>query len=95
MLIFGKGTDRTNTAPPEAARGNRQRAAPARGDRPVRARGRAAALHHTRKKRDECGLVFGFDLDGEPIGTIRIVPMGYGLTLTDTLLEQLGPQAPA
>jgi N-acyl-L-homoserine lactone synthetase len=28
------------------------------------------------------------------IGTIRLVPMGLGLTLTDTLLEQLGPQAP-
>ena len=33
-------------------------------------------------------------MSGERIGTIRIVPMGYGLTLTDTLLEQLGEQAP-
>lgn len=36
-----------------------------------------------------------FDLDGERIGTIRIVPMGYQLTLTETLMEQLGSDAPA
>lgn len=35
-----------------------------------------------------------FDLDEERIGTIRIVPMGYHLTLTETLMEQLGPGAP-
>lgn len=35
-----------------------------------------------------------FDLDGERIGTIRIVPMGYQLTLTEALMEQLGPDAP-
>jgi N-acyl-L-homoserine lactone synthetase len=34
-------------------------------------------------------------LDGELIGTIRIVPMGYGLTLTEQLLPHAGPQAPA
>jgi hypothetical protein len=39
--------------------------------------------------------VFGFDLGGERIGTIRIVPLGFGLTLTDTLLEQIGPGGPA
>lgn len=39
--------------------------------------------------------MFAFDLDGEVIGTIRIVPMGLQLTLTETLLEQLGPDARA
>ncbi|HSV36443.1 MAG TPA: N-acetyltransferase [Ramlibacter sp.] len=29
-----------------------------------------------------------------PIGTIRIVPLGYQLTLTETLFGQLGAQAP-
>lgn len=28
-----------------------------------------------------------FELNDEPIGTIRIVPIGYGLTLTEALLE--------
>lgn len=41
------------------------------------------------------GFVIGFDLHGELIGTARIVPMGFGLTLTETLIEQLGPDAPA
>ena len=35
-----------------------------------------------------------FDLDGERIGTIRIVPLGYGLTLTEQLLPQLGEASP-
>lgn len=35
-----------------------------------------------------------FDLNGETIGTIRIVPMGHKLTLTETLLDQLGTDAP-
>jgi N-acyl-L-homoserine lactone synthetase len=39
--------------------------------------------------------VFGFELDGELIGTIRIVPLGYQLTLTEALLPQLGSDAPA
>jgi N-acyl-L-homoserine lactone synthetase len=39
--------------------------------------------------------VFAFELDGDIIGTIRIVPMGYGLTLTETLVSQLGDSAPA
>lgn len=41
------------------------------------------------------GFVFGFDLHGERIGTIRIVPLGCGLTLTDTLLEQVGTAGPS
>ena len=39
-------------------------------------------------------MVFGFGLGGENIGTIRIVPMGYRLTLTESLLTQLDPAAP-
>lgn len=35
-----------------------------------------------------------FDLHGERIGTIRIVPLGYGLTLTEQLLPQVGDSAP-
>jgi N-acyl-L-homoserine lactone synthetase len=35
-------------------------------------------------------MVGAFELDGAIIGTIRIVPMGYRLTLTDALLEELG-----
>jgi N-acyl-L-homoserine lactone synthetase len=38
--------------------------------------------------------VLGFEHRGELIGTIRIVPMGYGLTLTEELLPQLGAAAP-
>jgi len=41
------------------------------------------------------GIVLGFELDGELIGTIRIVPMGHGLTLTEELVPQLGADAPA
>lgn len=37
----------------------------------------------------------GFTLGGDWIGTIRIVPLGYGLTLTETLLPHAGPGAPA
>lgn len=40
------------------------------------------------------GIVLGFELDGELIGTIRIVPIGYGLTLTEQLLPGAGPAAP-
>ena len=40
------------------------------------------------------GIVLGFEYRGELIGTIRIVPMGYGLTLTEELLPQLGASAP-
>lgn len=40
------------------------------------------------------GIVCAFELAGDLIGTIRIVPMGYRLTLTEALLQQLGPQAP-
>jgi predicted GNAT family N-acyltransferase len=40
------------------------------------------------------GFVFAFDLNGERIGTIRIVPMGHGLTLTETLLPELSAVAP-
>lgn len=40
------------------------------------------------------GIVLGFELDAELIGTIRIVPMGYGLTLTEQLLPDAGPTAP-
>ena len=40
------------------------------------------------------GIVLGFELNGDLIGTIRIVPIGYGLTLTEALLPQVGPGAP-
>ena len=33
-------------------------------------------------------------MGGELFGTIRLVPMGHGLTLTETLLNQLGGAAP-
>lgn len=46
------------------------------------------------KKRDECGFVFGFELGGEWIGTIRIVPLGWQLTLTETLTPEAGPGMP-
>ncbi len=36
-----------------------------------------------------------FDLHGERLGTIRIVPLGYGLTLTEQLLPQAGASAPS
>jgi predicted GNAT family N-acyltransferase len=39
--------------------------------------------------------VFGFELAGEWIGTIRIVPLGYQLTLTETLLPGAGADAPS
>jgi N-acyl-L-homoserine lactone synthetase len=38
--------------------------------------------------------VVGFDLDGQRIGTIRIVPLGLGLTLTEQLLSTLGDAVP-
>lgn len=37
----------------------------------------------------------GFELGGEWIGTIRIVPLGFGLTLTETLMPHAGPEVPA
>ena len=40
------------------------------------------------------GFVGAFELEGELIGTIRLVPMGHRLTLTEDLLDQLGPDAP-
>lgn len=40
-------------------------------------------------------MVFGFELDGEFIGTIRIVPLGYQLTLAELLLQHLGHAGPA
>jgi N-acyl-L-homoserine lactone synthetase len=39
-------------------------------------------------------MVVAFELDGAIIGTIRIVPMGYRITLIDALLEELGPSEP-
>lgn len=39
--------------------------------------------------------MFGFELGGQWIGTIRIVPLGYELTLTESLLPGAGPGAPA
>lgn len=36
----------------------------------------------------------GFEAHGEWIGTIRIVPLGHGLTLTETLLPHAGPVPP-
>lgn len=38
--------------------------------------------------------MFGFELNGDIIGTIRIVPMGHELTLTEMLLRDAGPDAP-
>lgn len=52
-------------------------------------------IQAARKKRDECGITVSFDLDGEAIGTIRIVPLGQQLTLTEALMNQMGPHAPA
>jgi N-acyl-L-homoserine lactone synthetase len=40
------------------------------------------------------GIVLGFEDRGALIGTIRIVPMGHGLTLTEELFPQLGATAP-
>ncbi len=42
----------------------------------------------TRKKRDEVGIVFVFKFNKKAIGTIRFIPMLYGLTLTEVLLRQ-------
>jgi hypothetical protein len=39
--------------------------------------------------------VCGFELGGEWMGTIRIVPLGYDLTLTETLLPHAGEGVPA
>ena len=41
------------------------------------------------------GFVFAFELDGDLIGTVRMVPMGRQLTLTESLCTQLGEAAPA
>ena len=38
--------------------------------------------------------MFGFELDGEVVGTIRIVPMGYGLTLAEALLAEAALPVP-
>ncbi len=40
------------------------------------------------------GFVGAFELDGDLVGTIRIVPMGHDLTLTENLMLQLGASAP-
>jgi N-acyl-L-homoserine lactone synthetase len=40
------------------------------------------------------GIVCGFELGGEWIGTIRIVPLGHGLTLTETLMPHAGDVPP-
>jgi hypothetical protein len=37
------------------------------------------------------GLVYAFELHGHVIGTIRMVPARYGLTLTEQLLERATP----
>ena len=39
------------------------------------------------------GLVFAFELNDRLIGTIRLVPLGHGLTLTEQLLHLTDPQA--
>lgn len=36
------------------------------------------------------GLVFAFELNDQVIGTIRMMPMNHGLTLTEQLLERAG-----
>lgn len=41
------------------------------------------------------GFVFAFELEGELIGTVRMVPMGRQLTLTETLCRQMGDGAPS
>ncbi len=38
--------------------------------------------------------MFAFDLHGTRLGTIRIVPLGYDLTLTEQLLPQADSTAP-
>ncbi len=40
------------------------------------------------------GFVGQFDLRGHIVGTIRMVPLGHDLTLTELLLKQPGVQAP-
>lgn len=39
--------------------------------------------------------MFAFEQGGDLIGTVRMVPMGHQLTLTETLCAQLGAAAPA
>ncbi|TFZ00929.1 N-acetyltransferase [Ramlibacter henchirensis] len=39
------------------------------------------------------GRVFAFELHNRLIGTIRLVPLGHGLTLTEQLLQISHPQA--
>ncbi|WP_233259429.1 N-acetyltransferase [Ramlibacter sp. WS9] len=39
--------------------------------------------------------MFAFEQGGDLIGTVRMVPMGHGLTLTEALCAQLGDAAPA
>ncbi len=39
------------------------------------------------------GRVFAFELHGRLIGTIRLVPLGHGLTLTEQLLQLSDPRA--
>lgn len=36
-------------------------------------------------------MVFAFELHGQVIGTIRMMPTRYGLTLTEQLLERVNP----
>ena len=39
------------------------------------------------------GLVFAFELHGQVIGTIRMMPLRYGLTLTEQLLKVASPDS--
>ncbi|MBA3771331.1 MAG: hypothetical protein H0X13_02225 [Ramlibacter sp.] len=48
-------------------------------------------FHAHERRKDELGLVLGFDLHGELIGTIRLMPVLFGLTLTEQLLAQVEP----
>lgn len=86
---------RRNTfSPPDHAAGHCRRASPARRTQPAR-RGQAGpGFRCARKKRDEVGFVGAFELHGEFIGTIRLVPIGRGLAPCDTILQGLPQLAP-
>lgn len=47
------------------------------------------------KKRDACGFVCGFEYRDQVIGTVRMVPIGLRLTLTEALLATMGEALPA
>jgi hypothetical protein len=71
---------------------NRLRAAAAAGDQP--ACGGPRGLRRSRKKRDACSFVGGFEWRGQFIGSIRFIPIGQGLAPCETILPgaRLAPE---